>query len=93
MSFKYSSLDEYNEQITARLVRLYDFHYALVLKDSAKLTRSLRSLVSVFTTCAQKSHTITNNVISILRQAIYKTVKHTLLLHTKWSNDVERRGR
>ena len=33
MSFKYSSLDEYNEQITARLVRLYHFHYAIVVKD------------------------------------------------------------
>ena len=33
MSFKYSSLDEYNEQITARLVRLYHIHYAIVVKD------------------------------------------------------------
>ena len=33
MNFKYSSLDEYNEQITAQLVRLYDCYYALVVKD------------------------------------------------------------
>lgn len=45
MSFKYSSLDVYYKQITACLVRLYDFHYniyALVVKD-AKLTRSFHS--------------------------------------------------